>query len=439
MVAEVLMPALSPTMTEGKIIGWNKKEGDKLEVGDVILEVETDKAVMEVEAQNKGVLGKILIKEENVVEVGKIIALILEKGDNEEAIKNYKISDNNLLNNNNENNNNECGDNNKCGVLEVKKNNNSELHDTTTDTKKNSFSEDKHKIFASPLAKSIAKINNVDISNIQNGSGPNGRIVKADVEKFLSTCNTSDSCCNSSFVNGRNPVEFVDIEPSGMRKTIANRLLESKQQIPHWYLKITANMTNFTIFRDEINKKAKIVDGKPEFKISANDLIVMAIARALKKHPQINVSWNNGKIRQYNNVDISVACSIDGGLITPIVKNADQLGLISLSNEIKKLVKKAKDGKLAPNEYQGGSLSVSNLGMYGVEEFVSIINPPQSCIVAVGAINEKCVLLEDGTIEKQKYCKLVFSADHRVIDGAILAPFSNSVKLFLENPAMMLM
>lgn len=430
MVAEVKMPALSPTMEKGKIVAWNKKEGDVVSVGDVILEVETDKAVMEVEAQDKGILGKILHQVDENVEVNKTIALILEKGETPDVLKDYKIEDISTTDNNTNtdatqhNNDNLAGDANKADASKNIANSNVNCENTIDG-----------KVFASPLAKNIAKINNVNIANISNGSGPNGRIVKADVERFLA--NNSASSVVSRFI-GRNAVEYVDIEPTGMRSAIARRLSESKQQNPHWYLKISADMTNFVNFRNELNKMAKIIDGKPEFKISANDLVVMAIARALRLHPDINASWVNGKIRKYNNVDISVACTIDGGLLTPVVKNADQMGILELSANIKKLVKKAREGKLTPDEYAGGSISVSNLGMYDVEEFISIINPPQSCIVAVGAIKKQVIALEDGNIDIRDFCKLTFSADHRVIDGSVLAPFAKEVKMMLENPAMML-
>ena len=223
-----------------------------------------------------------------------------------------------------------------------------------------------------------------------------------------------------------------------MRTTVARRLTESKQQVPHWYLKIKVNMSNFTTFRNEVNKMAKIVDGKPEFKISANDIVVMAVAKALQKNPEINACWIDGKIRKYNNVDVSVAVAVDGGIYTPIVKNADQMGLLEISATIKNLVKKARDGKLTPQEFQGGSISISNLGMYGVQEFYSIINQPQSCIIAVGTIENSVIALENGQIAVQPTCTITFSADHRVIDGAVLAPFANDVKKMLEIPAMMM-
>lgn len=477
MVAVIKMPALSPTMTEGKIVTWNKKIGDKIDVGDVILEVETDKAVMEVEAQNKGILGEILCELNSTIAVGETIALVLEKGETKDDLKKFSISQNADLNDKNSNNKDE-NSNNTLAVNDVADNDNNN-DDNSDNSKKNNnnvnnvnkgvvdsnancclgnnnnvcnqynntcqqnvaFNNSNYcdKVFASPLAKSIAKMNNVDISQIaslNNGSGPNGRIIKADVEKFLlSNTGSSD---NSVILHsiGRNAVEFVDVDPSGMRETIANRLTESKQQIPHWYLKISANMSKLVAFREELNKMAKIVNGIANYKVSVNDIIIMAVARALQRCPDVNVSWANGKIRKYNNIDVSVACSVGNGILTPVVKNADQKGLLEISSEIKKLVSLARDGKLSPNDYIGGGITVSNLGMYGVKEFSSIINPPQSCIIAVGSIEDDVIVDKDKNICICPVCNITISADHRVIDGFVLASFASELKLMLENPTM---
>ena len=445
MVAEVQMPALSPTMTEGKIVSWNKKEGDVLAVGDVILEVETDKAVMEVESQNKGILGKILYNENETVSVGTIIALILEKGENKDILKDFNVSVKDEKNNttnisssckNQDSENNNTGENNfdlnKKNTIDDGSNN-AFAYQVADDRNQNLKAEEGKSVFASPLAKKIAKLNNINISNI-HGSGPCGRIVKADVEALLTGGNT---CCIKKCV-GRNSVEFVDIEPSGMRCTVASRLSESKRQVPHWYLKIKVDMTNLLALKEDVNGMAKVDDGKPEFKVSVNDIIVMAVSRALQRNPKINSSWVNGKVRTYNNVDISVAVAVGDGIFTPIVKNADQMGLLDISSEIKRLAKKAKDGKLLPQEFQGGSVTISNLGMYGVQEFYSIINQPQSCIIAVGAVEKTAVVIDDGTIVARKTCIITLSADHRVIDGAVLAPFASDLKKALENPAIMM-
>lgn len=449
MVAEVQMPALSPTMTEGKIVSWSKKEGDAVAVGDVILEVETDKAVMEVESQNKGILGKILYNENEIVAVGAIIALILEKGENADVLKDFKVEAKDKKNattntstscsnldskeDSNTDKENNCFDLNKKNSVEDAGNNISA--NQVVDCKNQNLKSEKDKgVFASPLAKKIAKLNNVNINDIC-GSGPCGRIIKADVEALLAGRNI---CYIKERIVNRDPVEFVDIEPSGMRCVVANRLSDSKHQIPHWYLKIKVDMTNLLAFKDDVNAMAKVIDGKPEFKVSVNDVIVMAVSRALKRNPKINSSWVNGKVRMYNNADISVAVAVEDGIFTPIVKNADQMGLLDISSEIKRLAKKARDGKLLPQEFQGGSVTISNLGMYGVQEFYSIINQPQSCIVAVGAIEKTAVVIDDGKIVARKTCIITLSADHRVIDGAVLAPFASDLKKALENPAIMM-
>ena len=296
MVAEVQMPALSPTMTEGKIVSWNKNVGDKIEAGDVILEIETDKAVMEVEAQSKGVLGKILFELNQDVRVGDTIALIKEKNDTDEDIFNYQSSATTNGKVDTEINTNiqskQDNDNSNQQTSYIQTNNNTT--NNNADISVNQLSTCK-KIFASPLAKKIATDNHIDLEQISIGSGPNGRIIKQDIEKILSSKNSGLA---------RNSIEYIDIEPTNMRKTIAKRLTESKQIIPHWYMKISPNMSNFVNFRNEINSMAKIdKDGKPEYKISATDLFVFAIAKAIKRNSVINTSWIDGKIRKYNNID----------------------------------------------------------------------------------------------------------------------------------------
>lgn len=415
MVAEVKMPALSPTMNEGKIVSWCKKEGDKVSVGDVILEVETDKALMEVEAQEKGTIGKIFSNENDMVEVGKVIALILEKGETQENIKNYKLTENKDINN--EQTNTEDSSNSSVIIeKQVKK-------------EQPRHSEDNRKIFISPLAKKIATINNIDYTSIA-GTGPNGRIIKNDIEKLLQTSINK----NSNFI--RNDIEYVDIEPSNIRKTIAKRLTESKQNIPHFYLKIKADMTNLVSFREEINKMAKIINGIPEYRISLNDIITLAVAKSLTINESINAIFINNKIRKFNNIDIAIAVSTDDGIYTPVIRNANNFDIITLSKTLKELIKKTREGKLMPNDYNGGCLTISNLGMYNVEEFSSIINPPQSCIIAVGSVDYMPFADKNGFCISKLGCNITFSADHRVIDGKELAKFSNDIKKMLENPAL---
>ncbi len=414
MVVELQMPALSPTMTEGKIVVWNKKEGDNLSVGDVILEVETDKAVMEVESQNKGILGKILVEDNKTVAVGATIALILEKNEDLSILKDYKVK--NIKQENETESKTETNTTESNVIINNEKNKVEENIPSSNDI-----------VFASPLAKKIAKLNNIDIKNI-SGHGPNGRVVKADVENFLK----NDLLQKNK--KGRNSIEFTDIEPSGMRKTIANRLTESKQQTPHWYLKIKVDMTNFLKFKEEINKDKK---DNPKLKISVNDIIVMAVSQTLSKHPKVNASWINGKIRKYNNIDVSIAVAVNDGIFTPIIKNSDQMSLIQISEETKRLIEKTRNGKLLPQEFQGGSIAISNLGMYGVQEFYSIINQPQSCIIAVGSIENSPAVVNEKIVACPT-CVITISADHRVIDGADLALFASDLKKMLEDPAIML-
>ena len=430
MVAEVKMPALSPTMTEGKIVSWNKNVGDKVETGDVILEIETDKAVMEVEAQSKGILGKILFQLNQNVCVGDTIALIKESKDTDEDVDNYKIQQNVV--------DTSVLENSSTTTSQEKQNNDTGMKTMSASKREEHYVAgcsvyNQHdingRVFASPLAKKIATDNNIDLAQLAVGSGPNGRIIKRDIEAVLSS---------KSNVLKRAEVEYVDIEPTSMRKVIAQRLTDSKQQIPHWYLKISPDMDNFIHFRDEINSMAKMnKDGKPEYKISATDLFVFALAKAIKRHSGINTAWVDGKIRKYNNIDIAIAVGLDDGVITPVVKNADQKNLIDLSQEIKSLVAKARSGKLNYDEYNGGCITVSNLGMFDVVEFSSIINPPQSCIMAIGAIQRQPVAISNHQFEVRPVCNITFSIDHRVLDGASFAPFANDMKKILENPALM--
>ena len=315
----------------------------------------------------------------------------------------------------------QCNDNSNQQASYIQTNNNADISVNQLSTCK--------KIFASPLAKKIATDNHIDLEQISIGSGPNGRIIKQDIEKILSSKNSGLA---------RNSIEYIDIEPTNMRKTIAKRLTESKQNIPHWYMKISPNMSNFVNFRNEINSMAKIdKDGKPEYKISATDLFVFAIAKAVKQNSVVNTAWVDGKIRKYNNIDISIAVGLEDGVITPVVKNADRKNLIDLSKEIKNLVSKARSGKLNHDEYNGGCLTISNLGMFDVDDFCSIINPPQSCIIAISAIHNKPIATSSDKCEIQPVCNITFSIDHRVLDGASFAPFANDIKKMLENPALM--
>lgn len=420
MPIEILMPALSPTMKEGNLAKWLKKEGDKIKAGEVIAEIETDKATMEVEAVDEGVLGKILIAEntENVA-VNSCIALLLEGGEDKASLTNYVV---------------------KSAASTSKTENKKEeapvvapVQTTQSQTSKTPISADfSSRIKASPLAKRIAKDEGVSLSQI-SGSGPHGRVIKDDVLQFLN----GGGSARSGLVR-RNPEEFRAVKNNNMRKVIARRLLESKQTVPHFYLSCEFNITKLQEVRSALNEVAELDEkGNPAYKISVNDLIIKATAMALKKVPEANSSWSDDAVLIYNNVDISMAVAIDGGLITPIIKNADQKTIQTISTEAKQLAKKAREGKLQPEEFQGGSFSISNLGMFGIDNFSAIVNPPQSCILAVARAVEKPIV-EHGQIKIAQMMNVTLSSDHRSVDGSVGAEFLKALRRYIEHPILML-
>lgn len=416
MPIEVLMPALSPTMTEGNLAKWLKKEGDKIAPGEVIAEIETDKATMEVEAVDEGILGKIVIAAgTESVKVNEIIAIILEDGEDTGQLANYTAKKMDVALPSNENKE-------EAPKLAVAK--------ATAATP----SSNEGRVIASPLAKRIAENENVDLSRI-NGTGPHGRIIKADVLEAKSAKPAAASASAKSFVAGRDAVEYNKVPNNNMRKVIAKRLCESKQTVPHFYLSIECEIDNLLKTRAEMNSTTS--KDNPEYKLSVNDFVIKAVAMALRKVPAANSSWTDEAILQYNNVDVSVAVAIDGGLITPIVKNADQKSLSVISNEMKDLAGRARQGKLAPEEFQGGGFSISNLGMYGIKNFKAIINPPQSCILAIGASSERAIV-RNGQVTVANIMDVSLSCDHRVVDGAVGAEFLNWFKKYIENPVLML-
>lgn len=404
MPIEITMPALSPTMTEGNLVKWLKKEGDKIKSGDIIAEIETDKATMELEASNSGTMGKIIMKEGSEgVKVNTLIALLLKEGEDASSLKNYTPKEAPAK-----------SVETKPEAAPVKK------------TEAIITSSNSEKIFVSPLAKRIAEEKNINLKTIE-GTGPNGRIVKADLEGSTSS--------KVVFTNTGRATPEYEIKPvPSVRKVIAKRLLESKQTVPHFYLSLDVCMDEILNAREKVNKTLE----KSGIKISVNDFIIKASALAMRDFPAVNSSWSESGIVSYTNVDISVAVSTDGGLITPIVKNADLKSLSAISTEMKNLAKKARDGKLKPEEFQGGGFSISNLGMYGITSFNAIINPPQSAILAVGTTVKKALFCEQ---EKEFYAanimNLTLSSDHRIVDGALGAEFLNKIKLYLENPIML--
>jgi pyruvate dehydrogenase E2 component (dihydrolipoamide acetyltransferase) len=409
MPIEILMPALSPTMKEGNLAKWVKKEGDKIKAGEVIAEIETDKATMEVEAVDEGILGKILVAEgtENVA-VNSCIALILEDGEDKKVLENYTK---------------------KSAAptkVEVKKE-----EKTTANLTPHASRITSDEVKASPLAKRIAKESNISLAGI-SGSGPHGRIIKEDVLGFTKCDGASSGAVY------RNPQEFHSVKNNNIRKVIAKRLLESKQNVPHFYLSCELKLDKLLELRAALNEVAEIdAVGNPSYKISVNDLVIKATAMALKKVPQANSAWSDDAILIYNNIDISMAVAIDGGLITPIIKNADQKTIQTISAETKQLAKKARDGKLQPEEFQGGSFSISNLGMFGIDNFAAIVNPPQSCILAVARAVEKPVV-EHGQIKIAHMMNVTLSSDHRSVDGTVGAEFLKALRRFVEHPILML-
>ena len=417
MPIEILMPALSPTMTEGNLAKWTKKEGDKVKPGDVIAEIETDKATMEVEAVDGGIMGKIIIPAgTESVKVNALIAVLLEEGEDKKALENFKGSS--------ANENKAAAPAPSAAPAPAA---------APQPAASNQQPATGNQVKASPLAKRIAEQTGVNLSGIQ-GTGPHGRIIKADVEEAKS----SPRAAISSASYGRNPQEYTEIPNNNMRKVIAKRLLESKQTVPHFYLSVDCNMNALLAARERINEAApKDKDGKPAYKISVNDMIIKATAQGLKTVPAANATWTDAAILQYNNVDISVAVAIDGGLITPIVKNADQKSLAAISNEMKDLAARARKNLLKPEEFQGGGFSISNLGMFGIKNFSAIVNPPQSCILAVGASEERPII-KDGDIQVATIMNVTLSVDHRSVDGAVGAEFLAAFKRYIEDPVMMM-
>ncbi len=425
MPVNVTMPALSPTMTEGKLARWTKKEGDKIKSGDVIAEIETDKATMEVEAVDEGILGKILVAEgTEAVAVNTVIAMILEEGEtaNDLAIGVKPAP---------------APAPSKEVVAAVTKAAD-QAHRAAGPVAKAGA-----RIFATPLARRIAVQMGVDLAKVQ-GTGPHGRIVKADVvsgnaPKAVAAPAAAPSASRpaASGIDAKKQADLLgmsykELPNNNIRKVVASRLLESKQTIPHFYLTVECRLDDLMAARERINAEAK-----GAFKLSVNDFVVKACAMALKAYPAANVAWTDEAILQYDHADISVAVSTPNGLITPIVKAAETKGLKEISNEIKDLAGRAREGKLKPVEFQGGTFSVSNLGMFGVSEFAAIINPPQACILAVGAGEEK-PYVDSGVIKIGTFMKCTLSVDHRAVDGSVGAEFLQFFKRYIENPVNML-
>lgn len=406
MPIKILMPALSPTMTEGNLVRWLKSEGDMVKPGQVIAEIETDKATMEVEAVDEGKLAKIYVPEgTEAVKVNTLIAAILEEDEDESALAGL-------------------GD----GVVSaapVASEAKAEAVSNVVDLPKSAPVQSGERVFASPLARRIADQNNVNIASVA-GSGPHGRVIKSDVEAAMAGGGAAARAMTAQpAVYG--DAAYVEMPLNNMRKVIAKRLTESKQTVPHFYLTVDCNLDALLKLRSDVN--ARLEDAK----ISVNDFIVRATALALMKVPASNASWHDTHVRQYQGADVSVAVALESGLVTPVVRSAHLKSLKEISVEVKSLAERARAGKLMPEDYQGGSFTISNLGMYGISQFAAIINPPQACIMAVGA-GEQRAIVKDGQIQVATVMTCTLSADHRVVDGAIGAEFLKAFKEFIEDP-----
>ena len=415
MSIDILMPALSPTMEEGTLSKWLVKEGDNVVSGDLIAEIETDKATMEVETIEDGIVGKLLVQEgEEAIKVNSVIAILIEEG---ETLKSNEtpLPTNELKSKASSNIN-----------LEIKLDNSTNSKLNIEVNKDNLINKDANRIFISPLAKRLAKQLDINLKLV-NGSGPNGRIVKFDIENF--DHNKKENINNISLSEDN----FEIIKNTSMRKTIAARLVKSKNEAPHFYLSLDCNLDKLLEIRASINTKSN-----DKYKISVNDMIIKAASASLIKVPKANASWENENTKYYKNTDISVAVAIDGGLITPIVRNVQSKGLYEISSDMKYLSSKAKEGKLLPEEYIGGSFSISNLGMFGIKQFSAVINPPQGAILAVGAGERKAIVINEN-ISIATVMSVTLSCDHRVIDGAVGAEFLSVFKEYIENPSLMLL
>lgn len=408
-MAEVIrMPKMSDTMTEGVIVSWLKQVGDDIKPGDILAEVETDKATMELENYVKGTLLHIGIPAGGSVPVDALIAIVGQKGDDITALLSGASAPTAPA----------------AKAEEVK----TETVSTPVLQAPAANSSTDSRVKASPLAKKIADEKGIDINSI-SGSGDGGRIVKRDVETFTpASKGASKSTVVLPTVVGQE--SFDEVPVSQMRKVIARRLSESKHTAPHFYLTMSINM-------DKVIEARKAMLEYSPVKISVNDIIIKAVAAALRKNPAANSSWLGDKIRYNHHINIGVAVAIEDGLIVPVVKFADSKSLSHISAEVKELADKAKNKKLQPNEFEGNTFTISNLGMFGIDEFTAIINPPDACILAVGAAKET-VIVENGQMKIGQVMKVTLSCDHRVVDGAVGSAFLKTLKELLENPVKLL-
>ena len=402
MATKVHMEALSPTMEGGQVVKWHKSEGDQVSVGDVLAEIETDKAVMELVARGEGVLRKIFRGEGETSPVGDVIAVIAEEGEDISALT--------------------PGVGSTSVASETPK---SKSDPDIEPQPQLAGAAEEGRLKASPLARRLAQEAGLELSGIR-GSGPGGRIVKRDVEEASHRGQVAATQVERP--------DFEDLKVSQMRKTIARRLSESLGPVPHFFLTVDVDMVRAIAARARINA---LLEGRGE-KTSLNDLVVRAVAAALRQHKAVNAAWHGDHIRSYARVHIGVAVAVEDGLITPVIRDADTKGVAQVAREIRELAGRAREKRLKPEEYTGATFSISNLGMFGIHEFTAVINPPEAGIVAVGQVEEVPVAM-DGQVVVRPRMKLTMGCDHRVVDGATGARFLQTLKTMLEEPATILL
>lgn len=433
MAEVILMPKLSDTMTEGVVAEWHKKVGDDVETGELLAEIETDKATMEFESFYDGKLLYIGIEKGETAPVNNILAIIGDQGEDIDKI----ISDSKGGNEE------ESSTEEKNITPEVKPEEEEkeiiEEQKPAADSKTQEAAPaplpqsngDGERIFASPLAKKLAEDKNIDLGDVR-GSGENGRIVKRDIENYKPAEKSQNSAkSHGASTSGSTQVEsYTDTNVSQMRKTIAKRLAESKFTAPHFYLTLDIDMDNAITARKAVNANEGI-------RVSFNDMVIKACAVALRHHPAVNSAWLGDKIRKYDHINIGVAVAVEDGLLVPVVRFADTKGLMAIGAEVREYAQKAKEKKLQPQDWEGNTFTISNLGMYNIEEFTAIINPPDSCILAIGAIKQVPVV-KDGQVVPGNVMRVTLSCDHRVVDGVKGSEFLNTFKSYMENPMMMM-
>jgi pyruvate dehydrogenase E2 component (dihydrolipoamide acetyltransferase) len=430
MAIELLMPALSPTMEEGTLAKWLVKEGDTVKSGDVIAEIETDKATMEFEAVDEGVIGKITVAEGTEgVKVNAQIAILLEDGEDASAMENVGTAAPAVA----------------AAPAEASAPEAAAV--VAAPAPSAPVAATGERVFASPLARRIAAQKGLDLTTLA-GSGPKGRIVKADVENAVAAPKAETTQAAAAPAPAATPTgpsadavakmyegrAFEEIKLDGMRKVIAARLSEAKQTIPHFYLRRDIKLDALLKFRSQLNKQLEARG----VKLSVNDFIIKAVANALQQVPEANAVWAGDRVLQMKSSDVAVAVAIEGGLFTPVLEDADMKSLSALSTQMKDMAKRARERKLAPQEYQGGSFAISNLGMFGIDNFDAIVNPPHAGILAVGAGKKQPVVGDDGELTVATVMSVTMSVDHRVIDGAVGANLLNAIVDNLENPVAML-